>query len=153
MAKRWPAPTSSVPRSMPDMAAAAIHPSAVVDPSAVIGEGASIGAFTIVGPEVEIGAGTRIGPHCSLHGPTRIGRDNHVHGHAAIGGEPQDKKFAGERVGLEIGDRNVIREVTTINRGTGGGGGVTRNGSDNKLLAYTHVAHTGRSHARTTTKH
>ncbi|MBJ6984799.1 acyl-ACP--UDP-N-acetylglucosamine O-acyltransferase [Luteimonas sp. MC1750] len=123
------------------MAAAAIHASASVDPSAVIGEGASIGAFTIVGPGVEIGAGTRIGPHCSVTGPTRIGRDNHVHGHAAIGGEPQDKKFRGEPVRLEIGDRNVIREFTTLNRGTGDGGGVTRIGDDNWLLAYTHVAH------------
>ena len=123
------------------MAAASIHASAVVDPSAVIGEGVAIGAFSYVGPDVEIGAGTRIGPHCSIHGPTRIGRDNHVHGHAAIGGEPQDKKFAGERVSLEIGDRNVIREFATLNRGTGSGGGVTRIGSDNWLLAYTHVAH------------
>ncbi len=123
------------------MAAAAIHASAIVDPSAVIGEGASIGAFTIIGAGVEIGAGTRIGPHCSVTGPTRIGRDNHVHGHAAIGGEPQDKKFRGESVRLEIGDRNVIREFTTLNRGTGDGGGVTRIGSDNWLLAYTHVAH------------
>ncbi|HEY4528813.1 MAG TPA: acyl-ACP--UDP-N-acetylglucosamine O-acyltransferase [Luteimonas sp.] len=125
---------------MPEMAAA-IHASAIVDPSAVIGEGASIGAFTIIGAGVEIGAGTRIGPHCSVAGPTRIGRDNHVHGHAAIGGEPQDKKFRGEPVRLEIGDRNVIREFTTINRGTGDGGGVTRIGNDNWLLAYTHVAH------------
>ena len=121
--------------------AAAIHASAIVDPSAVIGEGASIGAFTIIGEGVEIGAGTRIGPHCSVMGPTRIGRDNHVHGHAAIGGEPQDKKFRGEMVRLEIGDRNVIREFATINRGTGDGGGLTRIGSDNWLLAYTHVAH------------
>lgn len=123
------------------MAAAAIHPGAVVDPSARIGEGARIGAFSFIDADVEIGAGTRIGPHCSILGPTRIGRDNHVHGHVAIGGEPQDKKYRGERVILEIGDRNVIREFTTINRGTSGGGGVTRLGDDNWLLAYTHVAH------------
>lgn len=123
------------------MADASIHASAVVDPSARIGSDVEIGAFTIVGTDVEIGDGTRIGPHCSIHGPTRIGRDNRIHGHAAIGGDPQDKKYAGERVELVIGDRNVIREFVTINRGTGGGGGVTRIGDDNWLLAYTHVAH------------
>ncbi|HRN61629.1 MAG TPA: acyl-ACP--UDP-N-acetylglucosamine O-acyltransferase [Luteimonas sp.] len=123
------------------MAGTDIHPTAVVDPSARLGEGVSIGAFTLVGAEVEIGDGTQVGPHCSVHGPTRIGRDNRIIGHAAIGGEPQDKKFRGERVVLEIGDRNVIREFVTLNRGTGDGGGVTRIGSDNWLLAYTHVAH------------
>src|SRR5690606_3457506 len=56
-------------------------------------------------------------------------------------GDPQDKKYGGEPVRLEIGDGNVIREFTTINRGTGGGGGVTRVGNENWLLAYTHIAH------------
>ena len=123
------------------MGAAGIHPTAVVDPAARIGDGVSIGAFTFVGPEVEIGDGTQVGPHCSLHGPTRIGRDNRIVGHAAIGGEPQDKKFDGERVALEIGDRNLVREFVTLNRGTGDGGGLTRIGNDNWFLAYTHVAH------------
>lgn len=118
-----------------------IHPSAVVDPAATLGEGVSIGAFTLVGAGVEIGDGTHVGPHCSIGGPTRIGRDNRILGHAAIGGEPQDKKFAGEQARLEIGDRNTIREFVTLNRGTGQGGGVTRIGSDNWLLAYCHVAH------------
>jgi UDP-N-acetylglucosamine acyltransferase len=123
------------------MAGRSIHASAVVDPSARIGEDVAIGAFTLVGPEVEIGAGTVVGPHCSIHGPTRIGRDNRIAGHAAIGGDPQDKKYEGERVELAIGDRNVIREFVTINRGTGDGGGTTRIGDGNWLLAYTHVAH------------
>lgn len=123
------------------MAAPAIHPSASVDRSARLGDGVSIGAFTLVGAGVEIGDGTSVGPHCSVLGPTRIGRDNRILGHAAIGGEPQDKKFGGEDARLEIGDRNVIREFVTLNRGTGNGGGVTRIGNDNWLLAYTHVAH------------
>ncbi|CAN5661790.1 acyl-ACP--UDP-N-acetylglucosamine O-acyltransferase [soil metagenome] len=123
------------------MGAAAIHATAAIDPSARIGAGVSIGAFTSIGPEVEIGDGSVVGPHCSLQGPTRIGRDNRIASHAAIGGDPQDKKFRGERTALEIGDRNVIREFATLNRGTGDGGGVTRIGDDNWLLAYTHVAH------------
>lgn len=123
------------------MLSATIHPRAFVDPDARLSDGVSVGAFSVVGAGVEIGEGTSIGPHCSILGPTRIGRDNRILGHAAIGGEPQDKKFAGEDARLEIGDRNTIREFVTLNRGTGGGGSVTRIGSDNWILAYCHVAH------------
>ena len=123
------------------MAGADVHPSAVVDPGATLGEGVRIGPFCVVGAEVEIGDGTILGPHCTISGPTRIGRNNHFHGHAAIGGDPQDKKFAGERTELVIGDDNVVREFATISRGTGSGGGITRVGNGNWLLAYVHVAH------------
>ncbi|MEQ4575408.1 MULTISPECIES: acyl-ACP--UDP-N-acetylglucosamine O-acyltransferase [Gammaproteobacteria] len=118
-----------------------IHPTAVIDPSARLAANVRVGAFTLIGPDVEIGEGTQIGPHCSVYGPTRIGRNNRFVGHAAIGGDPQDKKFAGERTELVIGDNNLIREFVTINRGTGGGGGVTTIGNDNWMLAYTHIAH------------
>ena len=118
-----------------------IHPTAQIDPGARLGANVSVGAFVVIGPDVEIGDGTRIDAHCVVTGPTRIGRDNHFHPHAAIGGDPQDKKFAGERTELVIGDRNSVREFTTINRGTGDGGGVTRIGNDNWILAYAHVAH------------
>lgn len=121
--------------------APAIHPSASIDPAARLGSDVRVGAFTSIGADVEIGDGSVIGPHCSITGATRIGRDNHIVGHAAIGGDPQDKKFKGERTELVIGDRNTIREFVTINRGTGDGGGITRIGDDNWLLAYTHVAH------------
>ncbi len=118
-----------------------IHPTAVIDPSATLADDVRVGAFSLIGAEVEIGAGTVVGPHCSIHGPTRIGRDNRFIGHAAIGGEPQDKKYAGERTELVIGDRNLFREFVTVNRGTGGGGGITSIGNDNWMLAYSHVAH------------
>lgn len=118
-----------------------VHPTAVVEPGATLGENVRVGAFSLVGDGVEVGDGTEVGPHCTLTGPTRIGRDNRLVGHCAIGGEPQDKKFGGERTELVIGDRNVVREFATINRGTGNGGGVTRIGNDNWLLAYVHVAH------------
>lgn len=118
-----------------------IHPTAVIDPSARLANDVRVGAFTLIDADVEIGPGTQIGPHCSIHGPTRIGEGNRIIGHAAIGGDPQDKKYAGERTQLIIGDGNVIREYVTINRGTQGGGAVTRIAHDNWLLSYTHIAH------------
>jgi UDP-N-acetylglucosamine acyltransferase len=118
-----------------------IHPTALIDPAAVIGANVSIGAYSVIGADVDIGDGTVIGPHVVIDGPTRIGRDNRIAQFASLGGDPQDKKFGGERTELVIGDRNLIREFVTINRGTGEGGGVTRIGNDNWLLAYVHIAH------------
>lgn len=118
-----------------------IHATAQIDPGAVIGANVAIGAYSVIGAEVEIGDNTVIGPHVVIEGPTRIGRDNRISQFASIGGAPQDKKFAGERTELVIGDRNLIREFVTINRGTGDGGGITRIGDDNWLLAYVHIAH------------
>ncbi len=120
---------------------ALIHPAALIDPSAVIGANVSVGAYSVIGAEVVIGEGTVIGPHVVIDGPTRIGRDNRIAQFASLGGDPQDKKFAGERTELVIGERNLIREFVTINRGTGDGGGATRIGDDNWLLAYVHIAH------------
>ena len=118
-----------------------IHPSAQIDPGARLGAGVHVGAFTIIGADVDIGEGSRIGSHCVIEGPTRIGRDNHIYSHAALGTDPQDKKFAGERAELVIGDRNTIREFTTFSRGTGEGGGKTVVGDDNWIMAYVHIAH------------
>lgn len=118
-----------------------IHPTAQIDPSAVIGRNVTIGAYSVIGAEVEIGEGTVIGPHVVIEGPTKIGCENRISQFASIGGAAQDKKFSGERTELVIGDRNLIREFVTINRGTGEGGGVTRIGDDNWLLAYVHIAH------------
>ncbi|MEO8673067.1 MAG: acyl-ACP--UDP-N-acetylglucosamine O-acyltransferase [Tahibacter sp.] len=118
-----------------------IHPSAQIDPGARLGDNVSIGAFCVIGANVEIGDNTWIGPHVVIEGPTRIGRDNKIWQFASIGAAPQDKKFHGETSRLEIGDRNVIREFVTFNRGTEDGGGVTRIGNDNWLMAYVHLAH------------
>jgi UDP-N-acetylglucosamine acyltransferase len=114
---------------------------AVISPQADIAAGVEIGAFTIIGPDVSIGAGTWIGPHAVISGPTRIGADNKIFQFASIGSAPQDKKYKGEPTRLEIGDRNVFRECVTVNRGTVHDQGVTRIGSDNLLMAYSHVAH------------
>lgn len=118
-----------------------IHPSALIDDLAGIAEGVSVGPFCVIGPDVEIGAGTIIGPHVVIRGPTRVGRENRIFQFASIGEDPQDKKYQGEITRLEIGDRNVIREYSTVHRGTIQDKSVTRLGDDNLLMAYTHVAH------------
>ena len=119
----------------------AIHPTAVIAPDAVLAEGVEIGAFTVIGAGVEIGPNTKVGPHVVINGPTRIGADNRIFQFSSIGDAPQDKKYKGEPTRLEIGDRNVIRECVTLNRGTTKEQGVTRIGSDNLFMAYSHVAH------------
>ena len=118
-----------------------VHPLACVDPEAVLGDGVRVGPFAVIGAGVEIGDGTEVGAGAQIQGPTRIGRENHIYPQAAIGFDPQDLKYRGETVRLEIGDRNVIREFCTVSRGTVGGGGVTRVGSDNLMMAYVHIAH------------
>jgi UDP-N-acetylglucosamine acyltransferase len=118
-----------------------IHPSAIIDPKAVIADDVKIGPYTVIGPEVEIGSGCEIASHVVINGPTKIGRNNRIFQFASIGEEPQDKKYHGEDTLLEIGDNNLIRESVTINRGTVQGGGITRVGSNNWIMAYVHIAH------------
>ena len=118
-----------------------IHPTAIVDPQAQIDSSVSIGAATVIGPHVRIGAGTTVGHHCVIEGHTTIGHDNRIFHFASLGAIPQDKKYAGEPCELVIGDRNTIREFSTYNIGSPGGGGVTRVGNDNWLMAYVHLAH------------
>lgn len=118
-----------------------IHPTAIIDPSAKLADDVSVGPYTIIGANVEVGAGCEIASHVVINGPTRIGRNNRIFQFSSIGEEPQDKKFHGESTRLEIGDNNLIRESVTINRGTVGGGGVTKIGNDNWIMAYVHIAH------------
>jgi len=118
-----------------------IHPAASVDPSAELAAGVVVGPFAVIGARVTIGEGTHVGAAAQIQGPTRIGRENRIHGQACIGFDPQDLKFRGEETRLEIGDRNIFRELCTIHRGTSKGGAVTRIGDDNLFMAYSHVAH------------
>jgi len=118
-----------------------VHPLAHVDPEAVLGAGVRVGPFAVIGPGVEIGDGTEIGAGAQVQGPTRIGRNNRIFPQTAIGFDPQDLKYRGEPVRLEIGDANTIREFCTVSRGTVAGGAVTRIGSNNLLMAYVHIAH------------
>lgn len=114
---------------------------AEIHPEAIIAENVEIGAWSVIGAHVEIAEGCKIGPHVVIQGPTRIGKNNRIFQFASIGEEPQDKKYNGEDTLLEIGDDNTIREFVTLNRGTVQGGGVTRIGNDNWIMAYVHVAH------------
>ncbi|OGI44915.1 MAG: acyl-[acyl-carrier-protein]--UDP-N-acetylglucosamine O-acyltransferase [Candidatus Muproteobacteria bacterium RBG_16_65_31] len=118
-----------------------IHPQAIVHPEARIGAGVSVGPYSVIGPDVEIGADTWIGPHVVINGPTRIGRQNRIHQFCSLGDAPQHTGYKGEPTRLEIGDGNVVREFCSLNRGTVDGGGVTRVGRDNFLMAYCHIAH------------
>lgn len=118
-----------------------IHPQAIIDPDAKIGKNVQIGAFSVIGAGVEIGSETWIGPHVVINGPTRLGINNRVYQFSSIGESPQHLGYHGEPTWLEIGDRNIIREYCTLNRGTVGGGGITRLGNDNFIMAYCHVAH------------
>jgi UDP-N-acetylglucosamine acyltransferase len=114
---------------------------AVVSPEAHLAPDVSVGPFSVIGAQVQIGPRTVIGPHVVLNGPATLGADNRIFQFASLGDAPQDKKYRGEPTQLAIGDRNVFRESCTINRGTTHGEGVTRIGSDNLFLAYSHVAH------------
>lgn len=114
---------------------------AIIDPDARLGRNVTVGPWSIIGPGVEIGDDTCIDSHVVIRANTRIGRNNRIFQFSSIGEDPSDKKFAGEETFLEIGDNNVFREGANIHRGTGVGGGLTRIGSDNLFMPYTHVAH------------
>jgi UDP-N-acetylglucosamine acyltransferase len=118
-----------------------IHPTAIVDAGAGLADDVTVGPYAVIGPEVQIGDGSTVGAHALLKGPTRVGRNNRIGAYASIGGDPQDKKYAGERTELVIGDGNTFHEFVTVSRGTREGGGVTRIGDDNWIMAYVHIAH------------
>jgi len=121
--------------------AASVDPTARVHPAAQIGEGTTIGPHCTIGADVTIGKRCSIGASCVIEGWTEIGDDTRIFPMASIGLAPQDLKYKGERTRLVIGKRNTLREFVTINRGTVGGGGETRIGDQNLIMAYVHVAH------------
>lgn len=118
-----------------------IHETAIVSPRATIGADSYIGAYCLVGDEVALGAKVRLDSHVVIDGKTSVGDETHVFPFVSIGLAPQDLKYGGEETATEIGKRNQIREFVTIHRGTAGGGGLTRIGDDNLLMAQTHIAH------------
>ncbi|TAK61418.1 acyl-ACP--UDP-N-acetylglucosamine O-acyltransferase [Methylobacter sp.] len=118
-----------------------IDPTAIIDSKAELADDVSIGPYSVIGAGVKIGAGTVVGSHVVIKGPTTIGKDNRIYQFTSIGEDPQDKKYAAEITQLEIGDRNTIREYTSMHRGTKQDRSLTKIGNDNLFMAYTHVAH------------
>lgn len=117
-----------------------IHPTALVSKKAKIADSVSVGPYAVIGDNVTVGAGTRIGAHCVIDGDTVIGRSCTFFTGVIAGSFPQDLKYKGEKSFLEIGDNNIIREYSTLNLGTGEGG-KTVVGSNNLIMAYSHIAH------------
>jgi len=123
---------------MPDMN---IHPTAIVSPGARLADGVEVGPYAVISDHVDIGENTVIGPHAVIHNYVRTGKNNHIHAHAVIGDLPQDISFdPATETWVEIGDANVLREGVTIHRSTVPSR-PTRLGSNNYLVAYTHMAH------------
>jgi len=118
-----------------------IHETAVVGKGATLGADCHIGPFCVIGDDVVLADGVRLESHVVVDGKTRIGNATHIFPFASIGLAPQDLKYAGEPTSTEIGASNQIREFVTVHRGTTGGGGVTRIGDRNLLMAQAHVAH------------
>jgi UDP-N-acetylglucosamine acyltransferase len=119
-----------------------VHKTAIINPGAVLSPGVSVGPYSIVESNVKLGDNVRVGSHCVITGQTTVGRNTKIYTGAVIGSAPQDKKFnADDNVFLNIGENNVIREYVTINPGTLEGGGKTVVGSNNLMMAYSHVAH------------
>lgn len=117
------------------------HPSAIIEDGAIIGNGCRIGPFCYVGAQVKLGDNVTLKSHVSVEGDTEIGDDTTIWPFASVGSQPQDLKFGGEQTRLVIGKRNMIRESTSINPGTAGGGGITRIGDDCLFMLGTHVGH------------
>jgi UDP-N-acetylglucosamine acyltransferase len=118
-----------------------VHPTAVVEEGAELAKGVVIGPYAVLGPRVKLGQDVEVMAHAVVEGSTQIGAQTRIFPHAVVGGRPQDMKYKGGDTRLLIGERNVIREGVTINTGTEIGGGFTRIGDDNILMANAHVAH------------
>lgn len=118
-----------------------IHETAIIEPGAKIGDNVLIGPYSYIGHDVVIGDDCQINSHVVIKGPTTIGKNNRFFQFSSIGEECQDLKYAGEPTQLIIGDNNIFRECATIQRGTIQDNSLTKIGSNNLFMAYTHVAH------------
>jgi UDP-N-acetylglucosamine acyltransferase len=120
-----------------------IHQTAVIHPRAEIGVGCDIGPYCVIGEHVVLGDGCKLHSHVVIDGHTTLGKENQIFPFASIGMKTQDLKWQGGSPRVQIGDRNTFRESVTINCATNNGD-VTVVGSDNHILAYSHIAHDAR---------
>jgi len=118
-----------------------IHPTAVIDKKAEIDRDVEIGPYCTIDGPVAIGKKTRLISHVVVQGRTTIGENCTVSPFASLGGAPQDITYKGEDTQVIIGRDSTVKEYVTINRGTEHGGGVTRVGDRDFIMAYAHVAH------------
>ncbi len=118
-----------------------VNPTAIIHSRARVASSVRVGPFTVIGEGVELGDDCEVMSHVVIEGPTRIGKRNRIFSYAVVGFPCQDLKYKGEPTCLEIGDDNILREFITLHRGTADGGGVTRIGNNNFLMAYVHIAH------------
>ena len=117
-----------------------VHPTAIVDPRAQLGDGVEIGPWVMIGPEVTVGDRCRLGPRVRLQRNVRLAEDVSVGDGSILGGDPQDLKFRGEETWVEVGPGTIIREYSTVNRGTGA---TCRTviGARCFIMTYVHIAH------------
>lgn len=118
-----------------------IHPTAIISPKAELDSDVDVGPFSVIADHVTIGSGTVIGPHVAIDSYVTIGSNCQIFQFASVGAAPQAVKYKGEKTYAKIGNRTIVREFVTINRGTAFGTGITEVGADNLLMAYSHVAH------------
>jgi UDP-N-acetylglucosamine acyltransferase len=118
-----------------------VHSTAIVSGKAQLGNHVQIGPYSIIGDDVVIGEHTTVMHHAVIDRNTTIGKNCRIFPFSSIGTDPQDITFKDELTYVEIGDNNIIREFTTINRGTAKGGACTSVGNHNYIMAYTHIAH------------
>jgi UDP-N-acetylglucosamine acyltransferase len=118
-----------------------IHPTAIIAEGAVVPASCTVGPYCTLGANVVLGEACELVSHVVLDGHTTIGARTRIFSFACIGIAPQDLKYAGEPTRVELGEDNTVREFVTISRGTAGGGGVTRIGSGNLIMAYVHIGH------------
>ncbi|MEO6181931.1 MAG: acyl-ACP--UDP-N-acetylglucosamine O-acyltransferase [Verrucomicrobiota bacterium] len=117
-----------------------IHSSAIIHPKAQIGANCSIGPFCVIGEHVILGENCQLHSHVVIDGHTSLGSGNEIFPFASLGLKSQDLKWKGGVTRTEIGDNNTFRESVTINSATGNGD-MTKVGSNNHILAYSHIAH------------